>query len=312
MLKANDAQGKSVSAKNASRDGRYYCPYCGEEVLLRRGDVYVAHFAHKTQCPYVEDKDYMTEWHLRMQDYFPEESKEYWLENADKSEKRRADVFIEESNTVIEFQHSPISLEEYTNRTLFHLNEGRRIVWIFDESKENPKQGDMGKLRKDGLPLLDYPHNILAYKWLNRRRCLTNESDLPRINIHQNSPDYAVCLYTGAYDTDCVNRIVHVDDIFDFEYITISIKKLEMHQGMDVDDFFRDEEYWIPQSPIAEKIKKYRVGKALLAIQLDEENKAAERIKEARAAQREAEKRAKERKALDKLMGNKKSRNWWL
>lgn len=299
MFRAVDAQGKSVLAKKASRDERYFCPYCEKEVSLRRGDIKVAHFAHKTQCPYIEDKDYMTEWHLRMQGYFPEESQEYWLENADKSEKRRADVFIEDSNTVIEFQHSPISVEEYTKRTLFHLNEGRRIVWIFDESKENPKKGDRGKLRKDNLPVLDYPHNKLAYRWLHRRRCLSNESDLPRINIHENSPNYAVCLFTGSYGTDCVNKIVHEN--YDFEYITISIKKIEMRQGMDVDDFFRDEEYWIPKSPIAELVFRYRAGKALQAIQLEEERKAAER-----------EKRARSREAWDKLTGNKRNRNWWL
>lgn len=47
----NDSQ-KICKPDTAPKGEKYYCPGCGEEVILRRGEVKVAHFAHKsgTNC----------------------------------------------------------------------------------------------------------------------------------------------------------------------------------------------------------------------------------------------------------------------
>ena len=46
---------------------------------------------------------------------------------------RIADVYLKETNTVIEFQNSPIDCEEFERRTMFHVNHGRHVAWIFYE-----------------------------------------------------------------------------------------------------------------------------------------------------------------------------------
>lgn len=52
MLKiqfALDLAGKISRPETAPKGNRYFCPGCGEEVILRRGEVKVAHFAHKAE-----------------------------------------------------------------------------------------------------------------------------------------------------------------------------------------------------------------------------------------------------------------------
>lgn len=44
---AHDETGSLVSVEHAISGGQYYCPSCGAGLILRRGTVKVAHFAHK-------------------------------------------------------------------------------------------------------------------------------------------------------------------------------------------------------------------------------------------------------------------------
>lgn len=70
----------------------------------------------------------MSEWHLSWQRRFPEEYREVVIEK--NGIKHRADICI--NNTVIEFQHSPITGEEIAKRNNFYLYCGYQIVWVFD------------------------------------------------------------------------------------------------------------------------------------------------------------------------------------
>ena len=70
----------------------------------------------------------MSEWHRAWQEKFPEECREVVVEK--NGVKHRADVLI--NNTVIEFQHSPITNEEILERNNFYLSCGYPVVWVFD------------------------------------------------------------------------------------------------------------------------------------------------------------------------------------
>ena len=61
-----------------------------------------------------------------MQEYFPREACEVRFVDDETGEIHIADAFLEGSNTVLEFQHSPISEQEFLSRTIFHLKNGRR------------------------------------------------------------------------------------------------------------------------------------------------------------------------------------------
>jgi hypothetical protein len=49
-------------------------------------------------------------------------------------EKHRADVMA--CGHVIEFQHSPITAEEFNKRNRFYLSYGKKVIWIFDFRNE--------------------------------------------------------------------------------------------------------------------------------------------------------------------------------
>lgn len=110
----------------------FHCEICGGELRIKDGKINAKHFAHKTgQCSDEWSSD-MSEWHKHMQEYFPIENREVVIR--DGSICHRADVMI--NNTVIEFQHSPISSEEFEKRNHFFKNHGYKVAWFFDLSNQ--------------------------------------------------------------------------------------------------------------------------------------------------------------------------------
>ncbi len=241
-----------------------FCPICENSVRFRKKSVNIkrAHFAHKPDemCPFGADKDYKSEWHIRMQEYFPIEEREYIFKDKETSEKHIADVYIKEANTVLEFQHSPINKEEFLDRTMFHLKEGRRIVWLFDESQKSTdedaslKKNDKNdKLVKDNNCLAGEPYNSRSFRWLYRRKCVEEGPPVCQSN-------YSVCLYTGV-EGDVFHRIISMRE----SSITFSIHDIVMSNMLDAEDFFAPETFWQEQEPwksLYEEQNK-RVEKAL-------------------------------------------------
>ena len=74
----------------------------------------------------------MSEWHFSWQEKFPEECREVVVEY--NGVKHRADILI--NNTVIEFQHSPITAEEIKRRNDFYIACGYNVVWVFDATNQ--------------------------------------------------------------------------------------------------------------------------------------------------------------------------------
>ena len=289
MYVAIDKIGNRIYADDEQRYMECFCPACGELLTHRKGSKKRAHFAHKqnTNCFMGLNKDYMSEWHIRMQSYFSKESREYRFQDMETGEIHIADVFDSETNTVIEFQHSPIHEDEYLSRTYFHLNNGRRIVWIFDESRENTKDGYKGRLKHDDLcvPCWNYGEISLgwlykeqSFKWMYTPRKFLSLG--PKLTDY--SDRYSVFVYTG--EENVVYRIISEE--YNFEYITLSVCETIMIENMSTDLFFVSERELLLQTPwkemIADKIKECEESRA--------------RIQEGETYMRNA-RRASERKA---------------
>ena len=243
MLVAVDKQGNRLYAESSGkRYNECYCPVCGEPVIHRMGTIRRAHFAHRqdTDCYFGHDKDNKSEWHIRMQDYFPKEAQEFIFVDEETGEKHIADVFIKETNTVIEFQHSPIEEKEFCGRTIFHLKNNRRIVWLFDESVQNQKSNYLGRFKPDDCGWAQWPYR--CYKWLRNPRAFLAKID----NLEKMQNVLSICVYTGA-EGDVIHRIIRDD--FQFEYVTFSLHDIEMKANMDVEEFFKPESYWQEQDP---------------------------------------------------------------
>ena len=238
-----------------AEDGEFkhcVCPACGSPVIQRRGDTNRHHFAHDprkrndVKCPYDYNADYknMSEWHIRMQEYFPKEEREYIFTDKATGEKHIADVFIKEANTVLEFQYSSLKQKEFLDRTMFHLNEGRRLVWLFDESWKdaddpsyNKQYHKNGKLDKASNMRAEGPYTTKSYKWLYRRKIV--EAGPP---VYQQN--YSVCLYTGA-EGDTFHRIISQQE----SSIIVSLHDITMSNKLNVEDLFALETIWQEQEP---------------------------------------------------------------
>ena len=131
MFIALNESNERISIDKADKTHRYFCPVCGEILSIKAIDSLAvkAHFAHKrgTECLDTWKHD-MSEWHYNWQCLFPEANREIVVEKD--GVKHRADVLI--NNFVIEFQHSPITAEEITERNNFYLSCGYTVVWVFD------------------------------------------------------------------------------------------------------------------------------------------------------------------------------------
>ena len=123
---AINSRGDRIHASNANKIEEYKCPVCCQKVILRKCSEKIDHFAHSS-CSDRWHYD-MSEWHLQWQAQFPAGNREIVVEH--EGEKHRADVMA--CGYVIEFQHSPISAEEFDERNNFYRNYGKKVIWIFD------------------------------------------------------------------------------------------------------------------------------------------------------------------------------------
>lgn len=244
MFFAVDANDNRIYAGDSVRHTDCYCPVCGEPVTHKIGKIKKPHFAHKmnTDCYLSHDKDHLSEWHIRMQEYFPLETREIRFKDAKTGEIHIADVFLSDSNTVLEFQHSPITEEEFYSRTIFHLKNGRRIAWLFDESVQNQKSEYFGRFKPDDCAWEQFPYNDKCYKWLRKPRAFLEKiADFEKtFNV------FSVCVYTGT-EGDIFHRIVR--ELFGFEYVTFSLHNIEMKENIGIEEFFKPESYWQEQDP---------------------------------------------------------------
>ena len=131
MFTALTKDNKRISIEEAVPGETYYCPVCRNLVAVRAANSnnVRTHFAHKRNCLCFDDwKHDMSDWHFEWQSKFPIESREVVVEKD--GVVHRADILI--NDTVIEFQHSPISGEEFESRNNFYKSRGYRVVWLFD------------------------------------------------------------------------------------------------------------------------------------------------------------------------------------
>lgn len=148
MFVARDTEGTLVWADEANKQTDYFCPVCSGKLILRAGEVNAHHFAHEAgACPDHWHYD-MSDWHKTMQEQFPIECREVVMKH--NGEIHRADVF--KDGIVVEFQHSPITPQEFRERNTFYNTLGYKVAWVFDVSDK----GIVPTIGKDELP--DYFH----------------------------------------------------------------------------------------------------------------------------------------------------------
>ncbi len=136
----------------AFKGGVGKCICCGNETIAKCGSKRINHWAHKTliDCdPWWENE---TPWHREWKNRFPNDWQEVIHFDDKSGEKHIADVKTK-NGIIIEFQNSPMSLEELESREKFYKN----VVWILNGAKFKKRFHILGELPN---PKLEYVKDI--------------------------------------------------------------------------------------------------------------------------------------------------------
>ncbi len=132
MLIALNEKGERIHIDEAVRHGKYYCQTCGSNVDVKKGPQRMHHFSHsrKAERPNCDSWNHdKTDWHRSWQNLFPIECQEVVMKNKE-GIRHIADVSTD--GKVVEFQHSPMSIEEFNKRNEFYSSLGYPVIWLFD------------------------------------------------------------------------------------------------------------------------------------------------------------------------------------
>lgn len=192
MLFAIDGKEHRIYIENTEKGGSYYCPLCRQPVMRRMGEKRIHHFAHypvKSSSSYIPCTDGWhydkSEWHICWQKRFPQECIEVIVENGAK--RHIADVLI--NGTVIEFQHSLISLAEFNDRNEFYKQCGYKVVWVFDLIEECNE----GRI--------EYSADDMMYCWSSPWKLFRN--------LDLSTEDVAIYFQLSVNDNEpCLERVV--------------------------------------------------------------------------------------------------------
>ncbi len=156
MFTAIDSKKVKTGIDCAKDDEQYFCEICeGAVIQKKRGKKKAPHFAHKVANPYCDSwHSDMSEWHHQWQQQFPSEMREIVI--VKDGIKHRADILI--NDTILEFQHSYITAEEYENRNNFYKNAGYKVIWLFD-IQEFFQEKQITFIKTDSK------HECDCYKW---------------------------------------------------------------------------------------------------------------------------------------------------
>lgn len=161
----------------------------------------------------------MSEWHYSMQNRFPEEQREIIVKY--KGQTHRADILYK--NKIIEFQHSPISIDELEERNNFYNAAGYCMAWVFDVQEQ---------YNSEAITIMDHDLAIM-YKWSNPKRCL---QCFPKPNEYNKK--LVIHLYwMGEDGCECFNRVICSKSDYEcpnFKKFIIS----EYSMGLDETDSF--------------------------------------------------------------------------
>jgi len=137
---------------------RGVCDLCGGAMVSRCGKVRIHHWAHlrKRNCdPWWENE---TEWHRNWKEKFPEPFREVTVVS-DSGERHRADVKTG-IGRVVEFQYSPIKLEDRTAREEFY----GKMAWVVSGLRLKRDATNFGRALGDAIVVNSDPLRLKLWK----------------------------------------------------------------------------------------------------------------------------------------------------
>ncbi len=133
-----------------SRQQRAICQCCEEELIAKCGNFRVHHWAHKnSHCDSWWEPE--TEWHRNWKNKFPAEWRESIKYDTISNEKHIADIYNPNNDLVIEFQNSPISLDELRSRESFY----NKLIWVVNAENAVIKTTSIQSISEEANTMLE-------------------------------------------------------------------------------------------------------------------------------------------------------------
>ena len=134
MQFALNEKNERINIKDAISGEKYCCPCCKSLLIQKKGTLMIWHYAHKSLDNCISYYDNKGEWHRQMQDLFPEKNREIF--ECFGKYRHIYDV-LTDNGTIIEFQHSPLSVDDFRKRTKDYVFRSiayktPRPIWVFD------------------------------------------------------------------------------------------------------------------------------------------------------------------------------------
>lgn len=134
MMSARNRYGDVLAFEVEPKDGPFFCPACGAEVILKRGRKVIAHFAHvvRTNCAYAGESEEHKRTKMEIYEALirtlgvTSVRMEYDLQDV------QADVFcvIRGEKVAIEVQISKIERDEIDRRTDAYARKDISVLWM--------------------------------------------------------------------------------------------------------------------------------------------------------------------------------------
>lgn len=136
MFYAKDQHGNYISAEKASKQSSYFCPSCLETVVLKQGQLKIAHFAHRKHGCYAFSEGETAE-HLAGKKLLASWCYQFhWqveLEAYQEDFRQRPDVlcrFKDGHRLAFEFQCAPLTATAMFQRSAGYQQHNFKYVWI--------------------------------------------------------------------------------------------------------------------------------------------------------------------------------------
>lgn len=140
MLSAKVNESRVVSLECKDRNLDYRCPMCGEKVILKKGKVKIAHFAHEAHSACEASGETLE--HLKAKAWiYQNAKKDRYVDiveaECSRFEGIRPDVAIKLKGSIwigFEVQRSGISEDDIRRRNRIYAHHGILVLWIATES----------------------------------------------------------------------------------------------------------------------------------------------------------------------------------
>jgi len=222
MLVGLSENDNRILARDATKESKFFCPSCQEQLILKKGNVKIHHFAHKAEstCLYAGESLDHLQTKLQIYDALLQHPKVINVELEKPLGLVRPDIIFSMwgIEIVIEIQNSPIDIPEIDKRNTEYARLNTPILWLLPN-----------KL----VPKVNYKMECKTTQWQRYLHKIYNE----KIYFHVIGLDVFPLHYkeiVRQYD----KRLLEDHPYIVFGKALVNTKRMKMYKNLNIIDDF--------------------------------------------------------------------------